>query len=81
MLAILGTGLAAAAALFWLNLRAASPSRRLRGLLLCLSGGMVGYIVYLLWLEPAGALPLLALLLALATGLAPVPLTPGKRVG
>jgi beta-N-acetylhexosaminidase len=70
-LAILGAGVAAGLGFGWLLLRGEAPIYQWRGLLLGLSGGLAGYIVYGLWLQPvwpqAAALPV-----ALLTGLAGV---------
>ncbi len=72
LLALLGTGLAGLAGLLALGRQAAPPGRRLRWLLLCVSGSMAGYILYLLVLPGAWRWPTLAAAMALAGGLATV---------
>ncbi|HEX9118438.1 MAG TPA: glycoside hydrolase family 3 N-terminal domain-containing protein [Anaerolineae bacterium] len=77
-LAALGAGLAAALGFGWLLLRRAAPVYRWRGLLLGLSGGLAGYVAYILWLRPAWPVTA-ALVTALLAGLAVVPFASAAR--
>jgi beta-N-acetylhexosaminidase len=70
LLALAGIALAGLLGFLALGLRGAPAVRQMRGALLCFSGGMAGYLVYLLLLPGAWQLPLVALGLGFAGGLA-----------
>ena len=74
LLALAGTGLAGLAGFLWLRTRHAPAERRLRWMLLCLSGGMAGYILYLVALPAAWQLPPVASGAAFIGALAGMPL-------
>jgi beta-N-acetylhexosaminidase len=66
LLALAGIGLAGLLSFRVLGLRAAGAARRLRCALLCLNGGIVGYLIYLLLLPVGWQSPVAALLFGFA---------------
>ncbi len=74
LLALLGMAMAGLLGFVLLGLRAARPAHRVRWALLCISGGMAGYILYLLLLPGAWQIPPAAGGLALLGGLVTLPL-------
>jgi len=57
---LVGAGAAGLVGYFLLQMRRLSVARRVRGWLLCLSGGMAGYIAYLLLMPSWWAWPAVA---------------------
>jgi hypothetical protein len=69
ILALLGTALSVLSGFIFLRSKGPAPGRMLRWALLAISGGMGGYILYLLLLPDTWRLPLLAVATAFVGGL------------
>jgi hypothetical protein len=80
LLALLGIAIAGFLGYLVLGLRTARPARQIRWSLLCISGGMLGYILYLLVLPGAWQVPAAACVLALLGALLALPLARGGAV-